>query len=216
MKKINFAIAVVSSIFLSSCAANKPVADKTEPVPEQEMAPPAAVVVAPEPAQANPQLPTWVTMPHVNEGLADTQCVANAGSMGIQKSKATALARTEIAKQINLQVKAMDKTYQNLTEISDGTTTSGSTFEAVSKQVTQQRLSGTRPVKLEYVDFPDGSQKLCVMVTMNPDLTKELYADIVEKSGRKLSQRNDKVLYQKFLAAQAEKQLDAELEKQNN
>ncbi len=214
MNKTNIAIAVLSSILLSSCAANKPVADKTEPVPEQEMAPPAAVVVAPEPA--NPQLPTWVTMPHVNEGLADTQCVANVGSMSIQKSKATTLARAEIAKQINIQVKAMDKTYQNLTEISDGTATSGSTFEAVSKQVTQQRLSGTRPVKLEYVDFPDGSQKLCVMVTLNPEVTKELYTDIVEKSGRKLSQRNDKVLYQKFLAAQAEKQLDAELEKQNN
>lgn len=156
-------------------------------------------------------LPDWVTAPYVEDGFADTQCVSNAGSMSIQKNKAVALARSEIAKQIDVQVQAMDKTYQNLTE-TDGGASSGSTFESVSKQVTSQKLSGSRATKVEYVDLPDG-QQLCVMVTLSPELTKDLYGEITAASGRTLSAQDDTVLWQEFKAHKAQQAMDAELDK---
>jgi len=192
----NIMLAVAITIFLMACGSNKVAPPKVE-------------------APVKIKLPSWVGVPFVENGLADAQCVDNTGSMSILKSKATALARAEIARQIGIQVKAMDKTFQNLTDTTEGST-SGSTFEAVSKGVTQQRLSGTRAVKVEYIDFPDNTQKLCVMVTMESKLAEELYEAIVKSSGRQLSAKNNAVLYQKFLAAQAEKQMEEELEKSHN
>ena len=150
----------------------------------------------------------------VEDGFADTQCVQTIADMNIIKNKAVALARAEIAKQINIQVKAMDKTYQNLTETGKGST-AGSTFESVSKQVTQQKLSGSRPIKMDYIDFPDGTQKLCVMVAMSPAVTKALFQELVSASGKQLSPNDDAVLYQEFKAHKAQDEMEQELQSQN-
>lgn len=191
MTKIRlYSAMVISLIFIVGCASKPP-------------APQSAV-----------GLPDWVTVPSIEGGYADTQCVlANAG-MGILKDKATALGRAEIASQIDIQVKAMDKTYQNLTE-SDQGSAGGSTFEAVSKQVTNQKLSGSKPTRVDYVDFPDGTQQLCVMVTLDPSQTREIYDGIVKNSGRKLSPQSDEILWQEFKAHKAQQELDAELNKNN-
>ena len=169
----------------------------------------AGCASTPEP-QSSVGLPDWVTIPSVENGFADTQCVEANASMGMLKNKATALGRAEIAKQIDLQVKAMDKTYQNLTEADDGSA-GGSTFESVSKQVTNQKLSGSRATKTDYVNFPDGTQQFCVMVTLDPNLTREMYDGIVKSSGRKLSPQSDEILWQEFKAHKAQQELDKEL-----
>jgi hypothetical protein len=161
---------------------------------------------------ATQSLPDWVTTPYIKDGFTDTQCVANNASMSLLKNSATALARSEITKQIDLQVKAMDKTYQNLTEAESGVAT-GSTFESVSKQVATAKLSGSRATKVEYVDFPDGSQQLCVQVMLDPEVSKELYDGIKGKSGRKVSAQDDAVLWQQFMAHKAQEEMDAELGK---
>ena len=151
-------------------------------------------------------------MPLIEGGFADTQCVDASADFNILKTKATALARAEIAKQINIQVKAMDKTHDELVEVNDGTA-EGSTFSSVSKQVTNQMLAGTRSVKIDYVDFPDNTQKLCSMVTMEPDQTKELFDGLVKASGKKLSAQNESVLYQEFKAHKAQVELEKEASK---
>ena len=191
MKLKNIALLAIASLLLTACGGSK--------VKEQ---------VAAQPVK--PRLPAWVTFPLVEDGLADTTCVENNASMSLLKTKATTLARVEIAKQINVKVKAMDKSYQNLTTAAEGTS-EGSTFESVSKSITKQNLSGTRAVKMDYVDFPDGTTKICVMVTMNPDLTKNVYSKIVEKSGRKMSAQSDDILFQQFKAKKLEEQMDAEM-----
>ncbi|WP_197472764.1 LPP20 family lipoprotein, partial [Oleiphilus sp. HI0123] len=104
-------------------------------------------------------------------------------------NKATALARAELAKQIEVKVKAMDKTYQRLTDTAEGSTTGG-TFESVSKQLANKTLSGSRVTKIDYVDFPDDTQKLCVMVTMSPELTESLFKDLLQGSGKSISPKN--------------------------
>jgi len=192
LKKI--ALTTLAASFLTACASNQP----------------AEV----EQAAAKIKLPDWVTMPIIEDGFADTQCVQTTADMNILKNKATALARAEIAKQINIQVKAMDKTYQNLTDTADGSS-SGSTFESVSKQVTNQKLAGSRATKLDYVDFPDGTQKMCVMVTMSPATTAALYKEIVKESTRQLSPQHESVLFQEFKAYKAQQELDSEIDKNN-
>ncbi|PHS18195.1 MAG: hypothetical protein COA86_08615 [Kangiella sp.] len=194
MKLKNIALLAMASFLLTACGGSK--------VKEQVAA-----------APVKPRLPAWVTFPLVEDGLADTQCVENNAGMSLLKTKATTLARVEIAKQINVKVKAMDKSYQSLTTAADGSS-EGSSFESVSKSITQQSLSGTRAVKLDYVDFPDGTTKICVMVTMNPALTKNVFNNIIEKSGRTLSAQSDDILYQQFKAERLEGQMDAELDKQ--
>ncbi|MCP5160777.1 MAG: LPP20 family lipoprotein [Hahellaceae bacterium] len=192
-----FATVAITSALMTACAGNQP----------QQAAP--APVAQPSPMS---NLPSWVTLPIVENGFADTQCVQTVADMNILKNKAVALARAEIAKQINIQVKAMDKTYQSLTETANGAAV-GSTFESVSKQVTSQKLSGSRPVKMDYINFPDGTQKLCVMVALDPSLTKSLYEELVAQSGRNLSPQSNEVLYQEFKAYKAQQEMDAEIEK---
>jgi hypothetical protein len=189
MTIFRFSIIASTTLLLGACASN-----------------------APQQSAATQSLPSWVTAPYVEGGITDTQCVANSASMGILKNSATALARSEIVKQIDVQVKAMDKTYQNLTE-AEGGTSAGSTFESVSKQVASQKLQGSRATKVEYVNFPDGTQQLCVQVVLDPSLTKDLYGEITAQSGRKLSPQSDEVLWQQFMAQKAQQEMDSELQK---
>ena len=191
LKKLTLVAA--SSVLLAACAGNKP-------------APQADAPVAPK-----IQLPSWVMLPMVEDGFADTQCVKTVADMNILKNKAVALGRAEIAKQINIQVKAMDKTYQNLTETAKGST-AGSTFESVSKQVTQQKLSGSRPIKMDYIDFPDGTQKLCVMVAMSPAVTKALFQELVSATGKQLAPNDDAALYQEFKSYKAQEEMEQEFQ----
>lgn len=174
-----------------------------------------ACASAPEQAaESKSKLPDWVMMPIIEDGFADTQCVSAAADMNILKNKATALARAEIAKQLDISIKAMDKSYQNLTDTAQGSS-SGATFESVSKQVTQAQLKGSRAVKIDYVDFPDNTTKLCVMVTLPPAVSKELFDGLIKEANKNLSPTNEAVLYQQFLAKKAQDEMDFELKKKN-
>ena len=185
-------IAIVSAlIVLGACASKKP---NVEPA-----------------VQNSANLPDWVMNPVVENGIADTQCVAAKPGIGMNylKTTATALARAEIAKQIDVKVKGMDKTYQHLADTNDGSSV-GSSFESVSKQVTNKNLSGSRAIKMDYVMMPGNQQNFCVMVAMSPEVTKALFAGLVSESGNNLSPKNEAVLYERFLADKAAKELDAE------
>lgn len=151
--------------------------------------------------------PDWVKLPMVEDGLASTQCVAKKGSSSIMQAKATALARAEIARQIEVKATALDKTYQRLTEASAGDSF-GSSFESVSKTVANQNLSGTRAVKAEYVMGIDGQPEYCVMVTMSPSLTKDLFNDLMKEADANLSAQNEAILYEEFKAFKAHNELD--------
>ncbi|MAY35955.1 MAG: hypothetical protein CMN84_07635 [Spongiibacteraceae bacterium] len=151
--------------------------------------------------------PDWVKLPIVEDGLASTQCVAKKGSSSIMQAKATALARAEIARQIEVKATALDKTYQRLTEASVGDSF-GSSFESVSKTVANQNLSGTRAVKAEYVLGIDGQPEYCVMVTMSPSLTKNLFNDLLKEANANVNAQNEAILYEEFKAFKAHNELD--------
>lgn len=155
-------------------------------------------------------VPEWVLNPTVENGIAATDCVGWTGNMSIDRKQAIANARAAIAQQIQVKVQAMDKTYQRKTT-ADGETTTGSTFESVSKQVTEQSLNGAMPRKVDVVKI-EGKKNLCAMVAFSPEDTRELFKEIVKASGENLDPQSERSLYEEFKAEKAQGEMQEALQ----
>lgn len=165
-----------------------------------------------KPVQTSPtsNLPDWILNPVIENGIADTQCQpATGASMSVLKSMTTAAARAELAKQVDVKVQAMDKSFQEMTQTSDGPV-QGGTFTSVARLVTEQNLSGSRAIKMDYVNLPPNNQSnFCVMVGLDPQQSKAMFEDLIDQSKTKgLSPDNKEALYQKFLMSKELKELD--------
>lgn len=171
-----------------------------------------ACAAQPAEGQSGGALPAWVAAPVVDGGLADTQCVENNASYSVIQGRATALARAELARQVGVRVQAMDRTFQDFSDSGEAAR-SGATFESVSRQVTNEKLAGSRPVRVEFVDFPGGEQMLCVMVEVPPETTREVYSEVVARSGRDVDADQDAILWQEFKAHRTQQSMEAELER---
>jgi len=156
-------------------------------------------------------IPTWILNPQVEDGIAVSECVLFSGNMSIDRQQAIANARTSLAQRIETRVSAMDKSYRDKVEVASGVE-SGSTFSGVSKQVTQQTLTGTNPMKTDIVKIA-GKDNLCVLVAIGQQSTKDIFDELVNEAKRPMSAEQKDVLYAEFKAHRAEQQLDAELEK---
>ena len=154
-------------------------------------------------------VPEWVSNPTYKDGIAATECVPKSSNFSLDRKEALANARQALAQQIDLKVKAMDKTYQRRTR-GDEETSTGSTFESVSRQVTETKLDGSRAVKTGYVDL-GGTKSMCVMAAFGDSKMKEIFNEIVEESDREITAQDEDVLYQEFKAEQAQEQMDEEL-----
>lgn len=150
-------------------------------------------------------LPDWVMNPTVENGIAVTDCVRDSGNFSLDRAQATANARAGLAKEIEVRVQAMDETYMRNTSTGEQAT-AGSTFESVSRQVANQHIVGSRPVKVDYVNIND-RRNLCVMVALTPAATKDLFDAIIKQSQRSLSPTSEEVLYEEFRAAKAQQRL---------
>jgi hypothetical protein len=159
-------------------------------------------------------IPTWILNPQIEDGIAVSECVLWSGNMSIDKQQAIANARTALAQRIETRVSALDKTYRDKVEVASGVE-SGSTFSSVSKQVTQQTLVGTTPVKADIVNIA-GKDNLCVLVAIGQQATKNVFEELIKASQRPMNAEQKDVLYQEFKAQRAELQLDQELDKINN
>ncbi len=159
-------------------------------------------------------IPSWVLNPVVEDGIAATDCVKFSGNLSIDQKMATANGRLALAQQIETRVEGLDKTYANRTDSNDEMTT-GSSFSSVSKQLTKQTLSGSRVIKTDIVEIA-GKQHFCVLTTLSPSATKELFAAIVKQSNRSVNPQDEKFLYQEFKAHKAEKDLEKEIHRLTN
>ena len=166
-----------------------------------------------EEESATSGLPAWVITPAklISEGaIAATECVPANANMSIIKAKATALARANLAQQIQVSVQAMDETYQDLTE-NGAESGSGSTFSSVSKQVTDQMLNGAIPERVDYIEGPGEQSLFCSMVVMAPEQNRKIFEQIIDKSNRQMSPNNEALLYQEYRAKRAAQELDEAL-----
>lgn len=190
MKKITLILAVAGGLLLSACGST--------PIQPQVT------------AVADPY-PEWFYNPIIENGIAAASCVPIPGyNISVAQKQATANGRANLAMQIDTKVKAMDKTYDRVTNTNEGASTGG-TFESVSKQVAQQNLAGSRAVKFERV--VDGDVKLmCALVTLSPESTNNLFKGLVKASEVNLSSDNEAVLKEQFLAYKAQQDLDKEMQ----
>lgn len=158
-------------------------------------------------------IPSWVLNPHVDDGIAVSECVLWSGNMSIDKQQAVTNARTALAQRIETKVTAMDKSYRDKVEAKSGVE-SGTTFSSVSKQVTEQALVGTTPLKTDIVKIA-GKDNLCVLVAIGQESTKAVFDALVKKANKPMSAKQEDILYQEFKADRANKELDKEIEKLN-
>ena len=159
----------------------------------------------------NADIPDWVLNPTVEDAIAAAACVPSSGHMSTDRANATALSRVDLAQQINIQVQALDKTYQERINVDEGTQV-GSTFSSVSKQLAEQSLIGSRVIKTAYANF-DNKNQLCVLTSLGSQKTKELFDNLLKESKRTVTPDQERVLYQEFKAYKAQEELDKELMK---
>lgn len=108
--------------------------------PKPQNALQAELVGAPKWAQGACQL----GMPN-KKGVCGTGSVAGMTNISLARSAAEGRARTELARSLQIRVKAMLKDYQAATQGGPGNkTASEQHIEDVSKQITDTTLSGTR------------------------------------------------------------------------
>src|SRR3970040_1824440 len=81
------------------------------------------------------QPPDWIMRPAAEGGFAATECVKDSGNLSLDRQIAVAKARAEIAKQVELRVAAMDKTYTRLTEEANAGTVRETTTTSESKSM---------------------------------------------------------------------------------
>jgi len=155
------------------------------------------------------EIPQWVANPQVEEGMAVTECVPASDNYSVDRREATANARASLGQQIQTKVQAMEKTYQRTIRADDKTTT-GTTFESVSKQLTEQTLQGTFPSQKGY-EMLNGRKHMCVMLTMGGSKMKNFFDKLMEKSEADVSPQDEDFLYQEFKAKQAQEEMQKEL-----
>jgi predicted metal-binding transcription factor (methanogenesis marker protein 9) len=118
-----------------------------------------------------------------------------------QLSEAKALARDEIAKQIQVKVKNMFKNYMATTGAKTDSVEKAT--EYVSKQLTNQTLIGSKQLNMWIA--PDKTIFVLVGVPVNANVVKKVI---------KSSLNNKEVLWQKEDANKAQKELDKAIEKE--
>ena len=152
------------------------------------------------------QPPAWIMTPSSPGGFAATECVKDSGNLSLDRQVAVAKARAEVAKQFELRVAAMDKTYTRLTEESNAPAKGDkpsqaravqTAFESVSKQIAEQTLSGLVPTRVEYVDLQDQRQ-LCAMVAADKGAARQAFDAVVQASGNKVDAVTSEALYKEY------------------
>ncbi|WP_068547690.1 hypothetical protein [Thalassotalea crassostreae] len=150
-------------------------------------------------------LPSWVTTPTSEKGLADSACVQYSGTINVDKSEAVVLASEQLAGQLERKVSFLAKSFQSKTKTTDGLNV-GTNFTQSGQQLVQQTLVGTKAIKMGVYEVSDKEQ-LCVLVELNGDETKEFYAKMKQNSKATLDAQDDSVIYEEFRAYKADQEL---------
>ena len=158
------------------------------------------------------EFPSWVIDPQIDGGIAASECIPYSGNISIDKAQITAQARSTLAKQIQVRVTALDKTYIDRTDAA-GKIVTGSSFSSVSKQLANQNLIGTKLIKLSRIAIGE-QQNICGMLTLDPERSETVFQQVIEGSQRDISVEDENILYQEFKAHRAQEDLDKLLEQQ--
>lgn len=142
-------------------------------------------------------LPDWVLSPEYSGGIAAAECVASSGSLSIDRQQAVAEARVALAQQIEVRVKSVDKLYTE--KVTSGKSVQMKTvFQRASEQLTDRVLNNTRVVKIELVKIPSDTDKVCVMVALPSEATKEYFREMVKVANVDVPAKLEDELFESF------------------
>ncbi|WP_419770847.1 MAG: LPP20 family lipoprotein [Candidatus Marinarcus sp.] len=149
--------------------------------------------------------PKWVMVPSVPGFIAEVGSAPKnaANDRSFQREEAMADARDNIARQISINVDNLFKSFKAATGTGADATFDRSS-ERVSKQLASQTLNNTI-VKDTWISK---TGNLYVLMAVDTNTVADATEDAI-----KTSFKNDKALYQKFLASKAQGELNEELEK---
>jgi hypothetical protein len=157
------------------------------------------------------EAPTWVCRPNSVEGGLVALGVAqpnNANDYQFQLDEAVAAARDSLAKRIEVKVKNMFKQFKATTGTGKDATFDKAT-QSVSKQIASQTLRGSKVIN----SWQSPTTKaLYVLVGIPAQDMQQVKENI--KNQAKTSFKNDKALWQKFLAQKADQKLDEAIDKE--
>jgi hypothetical protein len=151
--------------------------------------------------------PEWVTTGGGSvEGVVSAIGSAKVGPAGMNFARTEALSngRSELARQISTRVKDMVKNFTQTTGVGDDETVDKVSAQ-VSKQVTNQMLSGTK----QKDSWISPSSTYYALMVIDPLALKSSVKDSVMTS-----YKNDKALWQQFQAKKAYEELEKEIEKE--
>jgi hypothetical protein len=151
----------------------------------------------------NTNAPTWVCTGGNVKGYITAVGSAKPTPLGFsyQRSEAMAVARDEIAKQLQIKVKNMFKNYMATTGAKTDSVEKAT--EYVSKQLAKQTLIGSKQLNMWIA--PDKTMFVLVGVPLDANKAKQLI---------KTSLQNKEALWQKLQADKAQKELDESIEKE--
>lgn len=196
MKKISLLTAI--TLILGACTSNQSASQQTT----------ISNVSAAEPQNMLGNLPSWTLTPYV-EGSESAVGMVKVGASGVPnaRNKAIARARVELANQMELKVQALTKDYVNVIGEGDNEIVE-SAFSQVSKQVSKQTLTGSRPVDM----FMTNTKELYVLVAIPQETIRKSVKEAMD-DGISALKSEDK-LYQEFQSEKAQKELDSIVERE--
>jgi len=150
--------------------------------------------------------PKWTCNPFSDDSIAAVGIAKmNAGNdKSMQRSEAIADGRDALASQISTKVSNLFKSFKSTTGSGTASTFDKATSK-VSKQLANQTLNGSRAID-SWMN-PKTNELYLLVTVSNKQVSKSMDKAI------KTSYKNDQAMYQKFLASQANGELNAELEK---
>ncbi len=151
-------------------------------------------------------IPSWVLVPPEGGISASGSAKIGPAGLNLAKTEATANARDEIARTLNVRVKNMLKNFVETTGVGDDQTVD-KVFTNVSKQIAKVDLSGSVVKKAEVID-----ETIYILVAVQPEIVAQV-ADAMKKAAV-TSLRNEKALWQKFQAKKGHEELEKEIEKE--
>jgi len=194
MKKsviLGSAAAVLVAVLMSGCSSK-------EAKPKEDFACKQEGALAPE----------WTCIPHIEGGIAELGIAQqNAGrDYGFQRTEAMANARAALARQLEVKVKDMVKSWTRATGAGVNQSFEKN-VETVTKQLSNQTLVGSKQVKAW--SHPKTGTLFVLVAISDKNVAKD-----IAKQAVKTSLRNEEALWQQFQHKKAQEELDKEFEKQ--
>ncbi len=158
-------------------------------------------------------IPAWVLNPSPEQGLGAASCVVYSGNLSVDQKVAVSNARVALAQQLQTKVEALEKNYLQRQDV-DQQNKTGVSFEAVSKSITSESLTGSKADKFGIATI-NGKDHYCAHVVMDEQQSQLVFNQALSASSADLNQTEKDFMYQEFKAHKAEQSLEQALAEYN-